>query len=78
MLSDSILDSFDPRALFLCSDVLEALTRTLLLWLLWRLWAFTVRPALYSFEPKELPYWIPGMPFSLITDSSCLVPRLKD
>ncbi|KAL9078126.1 MAG: hypothetical protein Q9157_002953 [Trypethelium eluteriae] len=25
----------------------------------WRLWAFTVKPALHPDEPKELPYWIP-------------------
>lgn len=28
--------------------------------LLWRFWAFTVRPALKPDEPPELPYWIPG------------------
>lgn len=27
---------------------------------LWRLWKFTVYPALHPREPKELPYWIPG------------------
>jgi hypothetical protein len=27
--------------------------------LCWRLWRFTIRPALYPHEPKELPYWIP-------------------
>lgn len=27
--------------------------------LLWRLWVFTVLPALRPDEPKELPYWIP-------------------
>ena len=26
----------------------------------WRLWAFTIRPALYPNAPKPLPYWIPG------------------
>ena len=25
----------------------------------WRLWAFTIVPALYPHEPKEVPYWIP-------------------
>lgn len=34
---------FSPFALLLC----------------WRLWAFTLRPAIHPDEPKELPYWIP-------------------
>lgn len=29
--------------------------------LLWRLWTFSILPALRPNEPKELPYWIPGM-----------------
>lgn len=28
---------------------------------LWRLWKFTLLPALHPREPKELPYWIPGV-----------------
>lgn len=31
-----------------------------LLWLAWRAWRFSIIPALYPDEPKELPYWIPG------------------
>lgn len=27
---------------------------------LWRLWRFTITPALYPDDPKELPYWIPS------------------
>lgn len=29
------------------------------IWLLWRLWSFTVLPNFRPEEPKELPYWIP-------------------
>lgn len=27
--------------------------------LLWRLWRFTIRPAMKPDEPRRLPYWIP-------------------
>lgn len=27
---------------------------------LWRVWRFNLSPILYSTDPKELPYWIPG------------------
>jgi hypothetical protein len=27
----------------------------------WRLWRFTIYPAYHPEEPKELPYWIPGL-----------------
>ena len=27
---------------------------------LWRLWRFTILPVTRPYEPKELPYWIPG------------------
>ncbi|KAL9095448.1 MAG: hypothetical protein Q9165_002319 [Trypethelium subeluteriae] len=30
-------------------------------YIVWRLWAFTVKPALHPDEPKELPYWIPDV-----------------
>ena len=30
------------------------------LWIFWRLWSFTILPALRPDAPKELPYWIPG------------------
>ena len=26
----------------------------------WRIWRFSILPALYPQEPKEIPYWIPG------------------
>jgi len=29
-------------------------------YLTWRFWSFTIRPALYPDEPKQLPYWIPS------------------
>jgi hypothetical protein len=29
--------------------------------LLWRLWRFTILPSYHPEEPKELPYWIPGL-----------------
>ena len=28
--------------------------------IMWRVWTFTVRPALNPREPREIPYWIPG------------------
>ena len=30
-------------------------------WLLWRVWAFTIRPFFHPLEPKELPYLIPSI-----------------
>ncbi|KZF26779.1 cytochrome P450 [Xylona heveae TC161] len=39
--------------------------------LLWRLWRFTINPALHPSEPKEVPYWIPfvGHAVSYVRDS---------
>lgn len=31
-----------------------------MLLIIWRLWRFTLLPAWYPREPKELPYWIPS------------------
>jgi hypothetical protein len=31
-----------------------------LIYMIWRLWKFTLKPLLRPDEPKELPYWIPG------------------
>ncbi|KJZ70910.1 hypothetical protein HIM_09703 [Hirsutella minnesotensis 3608] len=36
--------------------------------LLWRVWAFTLKPWLRPAEPKELPYWIPCHTFSFFRD----------
>lgn len=46
--------------IFTCATVL----------LSWRIWAFTIQPALRSDKPPELPYWIPcesvvGTPMTL-------------
>jgi hypothetical protein len=41
-------------------SVLIGLVLVVLL-LLWRIWTFTVLPALYPQEPKMIPYWIPGV-----------------
>lgn len=38
-------------------------------WLFWRLWTFTILPALRPTEPKEVPYWIP-CELSMIRDSA--------
>lgn len=27
--------------------------------LIWRIWKFTIKPRIYTDEPKELPYWLP-------------------
>ena len=32
---------------------------SVVLFICWRLWRFTIRPLFYPQEPKELPYWIP-------------------
>lgn len=32
-----------------------------LLWLVWRLWAFTLQPYLFPKRPRPLPYLIPCM-----------------
>ena len=37
----------------------SALAVPVLIYLLWRLWAFSIRPLLHPSEPKELPYWTP-------------------
>jgi hypothetical protein len=29
--------------------------------LAWRFWTFTVVPLLYPQNPRELPYWVPGI-----------------
>lgn len=30
-------------------------------YMIWRIWLFRIVPRMYPHEPKELPYWIPGM-----------------
>lgn len=39
-------------ALFIISGIAGLLS-------IWRIWTFTVRPALNPQEPKEVPYWVP-------------------
>nr|POE87629.1 cytochrome p450 18a1 [Quercus suber] len=43
----------------------------------WRLWSFTVKPALYPRHPKEIPYWIPwlGHALAFVADGQNLVRR---
>ena len=57
-VSDIITSLGSPHTLQLPSIILISL---LLVLLLWRFWAFTVMPALYPDNPKEFPYWMPGM-----------------
>lgn len=42
------------------SILINTVSFTAALYLLWRVWAFTVHPMLRPQEPPELPYWIPG------------------
>ena len=58
VISDVITSLGSPHTPQLLFIVLFLL---LLVLLLWRLWAFTVVPALYPDDPKEFPYWMPGM-----------------
>jgi hypothetical protein len=39
--------------------VLKVVAVILVLLVVWRLWRFTVLPAYFPDDPKELPYWIP-------------------
>ncbi|KAK3303784.1 uncharacterized protein B0T15DRAFT_284316 [Chaetomium strumarium] len=41
------------------STLISITAAAVLALLLWRLWRFTITPALYPDDPKELPYWIP-------------------
>ncbi|KAL9577512.1 MAG: hypothetical protein Q9212_006317 [Teloschistes hypoglaucus] len=47
--------------------------------LLWRFWAFTVRPALKPDEPPELPYWIPvlGQAIEYVRDCHGVLTRAR-
>ncbi len=42
------------------APLIGALTAAVLALVIWRLWRFTITPALYPDDPKELPYWIPS------------------
>ena len=42
------------------APLIGALTAAVLALVIWRLWRFTISPALYPDDPKELPYWIPS------------------
>ena len=33
-----------------------------LVWLIWRMWTFSIHPRLHPDEPKKLPYMVPCMP----------------
>ena len=41
------------------SVLTQVLAFTSASFLVWRLWTFTIRPALHPSAPKPLPYWIP-------------------
>jgi hypothetical protein len=46
---------------------------TVILWLGWRVWIFTIAPVLNPREPKLLPYWIPCktlQTFPLLNDTN--------
>ncbi|KAL7791987.1 cytochrome P450 [Trichoderma ceciliae] len=46
-------------------------------WLLWRLWRFTVLPWMYPDDPKELPYWIPSHGQAFFNNSNALLSRAR-
>lgn len=56
-----------PRATALSNDIMETLFQNFVPWLAtltalyvgWRLWAFTISPALHPNDPKPLPYPLP-------------------
>ena len=48
-------------------SILSAISASVLIW---RLWAFTVLPALRPNEPKEVPYWIPCKQTAVMPKSS--------
>lgn len=45
----------------------------------WRIYRFTITPMIYPDDPKELPYWIPGVGHlkSFFTNSSALMSRAR-
>lgn len=47
-------------ATLLMSKLFIPLYVVAVLYLLWRVWAFTLHPLFHPTEPKELPYWIPS------------------
>lgn len=52
-------------------DTVAALILFMCLWLVWRLWRFTILPCIYSDDPDELPYWIPSKLFDFQTLLLC-------
>ncbi|KAJ3579981.1 hypothetical protein NPX13_g573 [Xylaria arbuscula] len=46
---------------------------SLIAWVLWRAWRFTIYPKLHPDEPKELPYMIPRHGFDFYRDSNNLL-----
>lgn len=54
------LNGLDQRILYTFTVIVSVAG----LLLLWRLWRFTILPAMRPDEPKELPYWIPCMSLS--------------
>lgn len=51
------------------TTALSALVGVVML-LVWRLWKFSVVPALYPNDPKEFPYWMPCKINMIIRNSS--------
>ncbi|KAM0802922.1 cytochrome P450 [Usnea florida] len=60
MVSYAIFDTVVSTVSFHTSSLLSiVLLSSLVALLVWRLWVFTVIPALYPNDPKEFPYWFP-------------------
>ncbi|KAI1262299.1 putative cytochrome P450 [Xylariaceae sp. FL1019] len=57
-----------------------SIVTTLVSWLIWRLWRFTIQPLLRPDEPEELPYSVPfiGHGVAFFRDSNLLLARAKD
>jgi len=59
MMLATILDLSRSSRTFVAFEFVFSIP--IVVYLLWRLWEFTIRPLLHPDEPRELPYTIPCM-----------------
>ena len=55
----TILDLSRTSRTFVAFEIVFGIP--IVVYLLWRLWEFTIKPLLHPDEPRELPYTIPCM-----------------
>lgn len=60
----AVADSIESLSASL-HHLVPAFTAVASLWLGWRLWAFTLWPALHPEAPKPLPYLVPSKCFAV-------------